>query len=313
MKTLLITHPACLQHDPGPLHPENPQRLRTVLQALEGEAFSYLIREQAPRATREQLLRAHSAEYVDHILAVVPANGEHYALDDDTILSSWSGEAALRAAGAVIAAVDEVALGHGHNAFCAVRPPGHHAEPEATSGFCLFSNVAIGALHARAAHAYQRIAVIDFDVHHGNGTEEVLRHHGGFFYASTHQRGIYPFTGENEDGATQDGAMLVNISLPPESGGDSFRAAYDEIILPRLRAFSPDFLLISAGFDGHAADPMADLQLGRADFDWLTRQLAEVARDYCGNRLVSVLEGGYDLAALRSCTQSHLRILMGDD
>jgi acetoin utilization deacetylase AcuC-like enzyme len=311
MNTLLLSHPVCLRHDSGPHHPESADRLKAIMQALEAEEFSYLIRETAPKATREQLLRAHSAAYIDHIFGMLPPPGEYREIDDDTVISCHSGEAALYAAGAVCAAVDEVAAGHCHNAFCAVRPPGHHAERDGTSGFCLFNNAAVGALHAMAARGFKRVAVVDFDVHHGNGTEAILRPHAGTFYASSHQAEMFPFTGGADDSGQEGGAVIVNVPLPAESGSEAFRRAYGTVILPRLRAFAPDFLIISAGFDGHAADPMADLRLQRGDFDWVTGQLLQVAKEFCGLRLVSVLEGGYDIHALAACVASHLHILMG--
>jgi acetoin utilization deacetylase AcuC-like enzyme len=311
MHTLLLTHPDCLRHDTGVAHPECADRLRAITHALEREEFCYLIREAAPKATREQLLLAHSADYIDRIHALLPQQGEYFYLDDDTVISAHSFDAALRAAGSVVAAVDEIAAGRCENAFCAVRPPGHHAERDSTMGFCLFSNAAIGALHAKAAHGYARVAVVDFDVHHGNGTQEVLRPHAGTFYASTHQQDLFPFSGEADDFGAEGGALLVNAPLPADSGPQAFRHAYEAVILPRLRAFAPDFLFISAGFDGHAADAMSDLQLHVQDFDWVTRRLLEVAQEYSGMRLVSVLEGGYDLPALTACVASHLRILMG--
>ncbi|MEI7611248.1 MAG: histone deacetylase family protein, partial [Rhodospirillaceae bacterium] len=216
-----------------------------------------------------------------------------------------------RSAGAVVAAVDEVAAGRCRNAFCAVRPPGHHAEPDQAMGFCLFSNAAIGALHARAAHGYQRVAVVDFDVHHGNGTQRVLWGVPGTFYASTHQIDAFPYTGTPEETGAPGGGVIVNVPLVSGSDSDAFRTAYAEIILPRLRAFAPDFLLISAGFDAHAADPIAHMRLHVSDFEWLTRELAAVAAASANNRIVSVLEGGYDTRALAACVAAHLRVLMG--
>ncbi len=309
MSTLLFTHPICLRHDTGEYHPECADRLKAVLAVLEGEEFSLLLREEAPIATREQLLRAHLAEHVDHVFSVVPPPGEQYHIDPDTVLSSQSGDAALRSAGAVIAAVDAVATGQVRNAFCAVRPPGHHAERDAAMGFCLFNNAAIGALHARDAHGCQRVAIIDFDVHHGNGTQHILWDEPGMFYASTHQENAYPNTGlaEEKGGA----GRMLNVPLPAGSGSDMFRQAFDDVILPKLRDFQPDFLLISAGFDAHAADPMAHLRLKTSDFRWATERLLDVARDTARNRVVSVLEGGYDINALAASVAEHVRALMG--
>jgi acetoin utilization deacetylase AcuC-like enzyme len=301
MNTLLLTHPACLRHDTGAAHPESAERLKVILRALEAEEFCYLIRDTAPKATREQLLTAHSPAYLDKILSLHPAPGGHLHLDHDTVISADSAEAALYAAGAVIAAVDEVAQRRCHNAFCAVRPPGHHAEPELTSGFCLFSNVAIGALHARTVHGFQRVAVVDFDVHHGNGTQAVLSSHPAMFYASSHQQDLFP----NSAAAERAGPYVVNVALPAGSGSDEFRQAYTQTILPRLRAYAPDFLLISAGFDGHATDPLSDLRLQAGDFAWVTRELLASCL-----RVVSVLEGGYELAGLSASVAAHVRALM---
>jgi len=310
MHTLLLTHPDCLRHDTGAAHPECADRLRAITHTLEREEFCYLIREAAPKATREQLLLAHSEAYIHRIQSLLPPEGRHNYIDEDTVISAHSFDAALRAAGSVVAAIDEIAAGRCENAFCAVRPPGHHAGRNSTSGFCVFSNAAIGALHAQKAHGYKRVAVVDFDVHHGNGTQEVLGRHGGTFYASTHQQDLFPLTGDaDEEGA--GGAVVVNAPLPADSGSAAFRHAYEHVILPRLRAFAPDFLIVSAGFDGHAADPMSDLQLHVHDFEWVTRCLVAIAKEFCGLRLVSVLEGGYDIAALTACVAAHLRVLMG--
>ena len=311
MPTLLFTHSACIQHDTGEYHPECSDRLRSILHVLDHQDFFYLLREEAPRVTEEQLLRAHTQAHIDHILSSVPVDDEIFELDSDTFISRHSGEAALRAAGAVVAAVDEVAAGRCRNAFCAVRPPGHHAEPDAAMGFCLFSNAAIGALHARAVHGYQRVAVIDFDVHHGNGTQRILWDVPGTFYASTHQIDAFPYSGTPEETGGPGGGLVVNVPLAAGSDSEVFRAAYEGTILPRLRAFAPDFLLVSAGFDAHAADPIAHLRLHVADFEWITRELAAVAAEYANHRIVSVLEGGYDTRALAASVAAHLRVLMG--
>lgn len=310
MATLLLTHPACLLHDPGDYHPESAERLRAINHILEHEDFFFLMRDEAPRVTTEQLLRAHSLEYIDHILSAIPEDGALTQIDDDTFLSSGSSEAVLRAAGAVCAAVDDVAGGRCNNAFCAVRPPGHHAERDTSMGFCFFSNVAIGALHARDAHGFKRVAVIDFDVHHGNGTQQILWDEPGMFYASTHQEDAFPYSGTADEHGHPGGATIINVPLPAGSGSAAFRDAYSRIILPGLRQFAPEFLLISAGFDGHAADPLAHLRLQVADFDWLTRELLAMARDSFGRRVVSVLEGGYETRALAACVAAHVRALM---
>jgi acetoin utilization deacetylase AcuC-like enzyme len=306
MPTLLFTHPACLEHDPGAGHPECPDRLRAIMTALGSPAFAALGRREARRAEAEELTRVHPADYVRQVLAAVPERGRAY-LDGDTALSPGSGEAALRAAGAACAAVDAVATGEAANAFCAVRPPGHHAEPMVPMGFCLFNNAAVAALHARVAHGHQRVAVIDFDVHHGNGTQAAFEQDPGLFYASTHQSPLYPGTGR----ASETGVgNIVNLPLPPGSDGARFRQAVTGHLLPALDAFKPDFLVISAGFDAHRADPLAQLALEEADYAWVTRELTALAGRHCGGRLVSTLEGGYDLAALAASAAAHVRELM---
>jgi acetoin utilization deacetylase AcuC-like enzyme len=307
MTTALYTHQACLEHDPGLGHPECPARLRSVLAALEAPSFEALDRREAPRATIEQLVRVHPEEFVRALLAAVPQQGRA-GIDADTILSPGSGEAALRAAGAVCAAVDAVATGEVANAFCAVRPPGHHAEPAQAMGFCLFNNVAVGALHARAAHGLRRIAMVDFDVHHGNGNETVARGDADLFYASTHQWPLYPGTGAALDHGRHNN--LVNACLRPGAGSEQFRAAIESQVLPALDAFRPDLILVSAGFDAHADDPLAQLDLEEYDYAWVTQQLLKLARLRCDGRLVSSLEGGYDLDALAASAQAHVSALM---
>jgi acetoin utilization deacetylase AcuC-like enzyme len=306
MATLLFTHPACLQHDPTPGHPESPERLTAILAALEGPEFAGLIRREAPRAERAAIERVHPANFVERHLAAVPESG-YVAIDGDTILSPASGEAALRAAGALCAAVDAVMAGEGTNAFCAVRPPGHHAEPSRAMGFCLFNNVAIGALHAKHAHGCERVAVIDFDVHHGNGTQAAFEQDATLFFASTHQWPLYPGTGRAEERGVGN---IVNVPLRPGSGSAQFREAMSGIILPALREFRPDFILISAGFDAHWEDPLANLEFTDEDFAWATREILGIARESCAGRVVSTLEGGYDLQALASSASAHVKELM---
>jgi acetoin utilization deacetylase AcuC-like enzyme len=306
MTTLLITHEACLGHDPGRGHPESPARLKAVLSALKAPAFAGLERRSAPLAQVEQIARVHARLYVDRVLQAIPSSG-YVGFDPDTIASPGSGEAALRAAGAVTAAVDAVVAGEVRNAFCAVRPPGHHAEAGRPMGFCLFNNVAVGAEQARKVHNLGRIAVVDFDVHHGNGTQHMFQRDADLFYASTHQWPFYPGTGAADETGVGN---IVNVPLAPMSGSPEFRAAMTEIVLPELRRFRPDLLLISAGFDAHADDPLASLRLGEADFEWVTRALMAVADECCGGRLVSTLEGGYDLSALAASAAAHVRALM---
>ena len=306
MTTLLYTHPACLEHDPGRYHPESPDRLRAVLAALATAEFAGLERREAPEAAIEDLARVHPRGFVERLLAAVPAAG-HAGIDADTVLCPASGRAALRAAGAVVAAVDAVVAGEADNAFCAVRPPGHHAEPLRAMGFCLFNNVAIGALRAQAAHRLARVAVIDFDVHHGNGTQARFWDDPGLFYASTHQSPLYPGTGAASESGVGN---IVNVPLPPLGGSRQFRLGFSAEILPALDAFRPQMVLISAGFDGHKSDPLAQLMLDEADYTWATAELVALARRHAEGRIVSTLEGGYDLAALGASTAAHLRALM---
>jgi len=307
MPTALITHPACLEHDVGPWQPECPDRLRAVLRGLEGEGFADLLREGAPLATLDQLARVHPAEYVRAILAIRPALGETVALDADTAMSAGSAEAALRAAGGAVAGVDAVMEGWARAVFVATRPPGHHAEPTRPMGFCLFNNVAVGAEQARKGHGLARVAVVDFDVHHGNGTQHMFERDADLFYASTHQWPFYPGTGAADETGIGN---IVNVPLAPMSGSREFRAAMTEIVLPALERFRPDLLLISAGFDAHADDPLASLRLGEADYEWATRALMAVADACCRGRIVSTLEGGYDLPALAASAAAHVRALM---
>jgi len=306
MTTWLFTHPACLTHEMGPHHPESPDRLRAILAALEAAEFAPLVRHEAPAATVDSLAFVHDRGFVEAVLAAIPKAGI-VALDPDTSVSSGSGEAALRAAGAVVAAVDAVLAGAAGNAFCAVRPPGHHAEASAAMGFCLFNNVAVAAEHARRQHGLRRVAVMDFDVHHGNGTQHMFETDGDLFYASTHQSPLYPGTG---DAAERGVGNICNAPLPPGAGSAEFRAAMSGIVLPALDRFAPELLLISAGFDAHHADPLANLELETADFAWATAMLRGVADRHCQGRLVSTLEGGYDLEALAASAAAHVGALM---
>ncbi len=304
---LLLTHRACLNHDPGAYHPECPDRLRAVLKALDGEEFSELIRDQAPQATEEQLTRVHPANYVTAILGIRPEPGETVPLDGDTIMGWGSAEAALRSAGAAIAATDAVMRGEFRHAFCATRPPGHHAEPARPMGFCFFANAAVAARHAQAVHGAKKVAVVDFDVHHGNGTQACFESDPTLFYASSHQWPLYPGTGAAEE---RGAGNIFNAPLPPGADGEAFRNAWATKLLPELDRFAPDLIVISAGFDAHARDPLAQMRLREPDFAWLTAELCTLADRHCRGRVVSLLEGGYDLEALASSTAAHVRVLM---
>ena len=307
MGTILYTHAACLEHDPGGAHPECPARLTAVLEALAGDRFDGLDRREAPRASVEQIARVHPLDHVERILAAIPADG-YLGLDADTIVSPGSGEAVLRASGAVCAAVEAVLRGDAANAFCAVRPPGHHAEATVPMGFCLFNSVAVAAAHARAAHGLRRIAVVDFDVHNGNGTQAMFHDDADLFYASTHQSPLYPGSGSvRETGCDNN---IVNAPLPPGAGSAAFRDAMTAVVLPALRRFSPEFVLVSAGFDAHGDDPLAGLCFTDDDYRWVTLALMGVADSCCQGRLVSTLEGGYDLAALGRSAAAHVGALM---
>jgi len=308
MPTALITHPACLDHDMGEHHPECPDRLRAVLAALEAEEFADLLREAAPQATKEQLTRVHPANYVDAILSIRPTEHETVQLDADTAMSHGSAEAALRAAGAAVAAVDAVMEGWARAAFAATRPPGHHAEPTRPTGFCMFNNAAVAALHARARWGIQRVAVVDFDVHHGNGTQAMFAADPDLFYASSHQHPCYPGTGTASERGTANN--IVNAPLRHGSDDTAIRAAWSNIILPELDRFAPGLLIVSAGFDAHKADPLAQLRLETTDFTWVTQELLGIAAAHCNGRLVSCLEGGYDLHALAASAAAHVRTLM---
>lgn len=307
MSTWLITHPACLEHDTGPGHPESIARLQTVLAALEAPEFQFLQRQEAPQATIDQIARVHDRSYVEELLASVPEDG-HRMLDNDTVISPGSGEAALRAAGALCMAVDAVMAGEAERVFCAVRPPGHHAEAAKAMGFCLFNNVAVGALHARDRWKLRRIAVVDFDVHHGNGTQDIFWSDPSVLYSSTHQMPLYPGTGaKNETGAAN---TIVNAPLSSGDGGTQFREAFESVILPRINNFQPDLVLISAGFDAHRNDPLANLNLVEDDFAWVTGKLMDLADKHAKGRVVSLLEGGYDLEGLAKSAGAHVRALM---
>jgi acetoin utilization deacetylase AcuC-like enzyme len=306
MTTALYTHAACLEHDTGPGHPERIQRLSAVLQAVKGPEFEAVQWREAPLAEIAQIERVHDGDYVRHALASVPEKG-WMQLDGDTVMSPGSGEAALRAAGAVTAAVGAVLTGALKNAFCAVRPPGHHAERDVAMGFCIFNNIAIGAAEARAVHGLARVAVMDFDVHHGNGTQHMFDHDPNLFFASTHQMPLYPGTGARDERGVGN---VCNAPLPPGAGSEEFRAAMEKTVLPAIEAFRPELILISAGFDAHRRDPLASLEFETEDYRWATAQLCALAESCCSGRVVSTLEGGYDLAALGESAAAHLAALL---
>ena len=303
----LYTHAACLEHQPGPGHPESPARLQAVLAALDHDRFAALDRVEAPRATLEQLARVHASAHIERVFTAAPSDGLT-RLDADTAMSPGSLEAALRAAGAVCAAVDAALTGTAARAFCAVRPPGHHATRAAAMGFCLFHNVADGATQALAVHGLKRVAVVDFDVHHGNGTQDIFAREPRVLYASSHQMPLYPGSGDRSECGVGN---IVNAPLPPGTDSEEFRAQWHEALLPRIAAFRPQLILVSAGFDAHRLDPLANLDLDAEDYAWLTRRLAELADAHAGGRLVSSLEGGYSLTALRASTAAHVTALMG--
>ena len=305
MPVAVYTHAACLAHDTGPDHAERPARLLAVTEALFTAFPGTLDWREAPRASRGDLLRVHEASLLHTVLETRPV--ERVMLDPDTVLSPASAEAALRAAGAAVAAVDFVLAGDGMRAFCAVRPPGHHATADAAMGFCLFNNVAIAAAHAFAMHGLERVAIADFDVHHGNGTQAIFEHDPRVLFASSHQSPLYPDTGyANERGV----GNILNAPLPPQADSQAFRATWTHDLLPALDAFRPQLLLVSAGFDAHRRDPLAQLQLEADDYAWLTAGLRAIADRHASGRIVSTLEGGYDLQALEQCAVAHVGALL---
>ena len=303
MSLTVFSHSACLAHDTGPTHAESPARLAAVTAGLR-EAYPDLEWREAPRASRGQLLRVHTDLLLHSVLESRPS--ERIWLDPDTVLSPASAEAGLRAAGAVVAAVERVLNGEAKRAFCAVRPPGHHATCSAAMGFCLFNSIAVGAAHALDKFGLSRIAIADFDVHHGNGTQAIFEQEPRVMFASSHQMPLYPDSGHVSDRGVNN---IFNAPLPPGAGSVEFRKAWRTRLLPQLDAFRPQLVMISAGFDAHRRDPLAQLQLEAVDFDWITRELVAIANRHADGRVVSSLEGGYDLQALRESCIAHIGAL----
>ena len=307
MPTLLLSHRACLDHLTPMGHPERPDRLRAIERVLEAEKFQTLAREQAPLAPAEVIALCHPMDYIEALRNASPEEGL-VQLDGDTTMSPGSYEAALRAVGGGMQAVDEVMTGKASNAFVAVRPPGHHTEKARPMGFCLFNSAAIAARYAQKQHGAERAALIDFDVHHGNGSQDIFWSDRNVMYCSTHEMPLYPGTGAvGERGKFNN---IVNAPLSAGDGGDAFREAFEVTILPRLREFKPDILVISAGFDAHTRDPLANLNLVEADYAWVTQKLMEIADQYANGRVVSMLEGGYDLQGLAHSVDAHVTALM---
>ena len=307
MSTLLVTHANCSQHDMGEGHPERPERMRAIDRALESEIFQMLARDSAPRASVEALTRVHPADYVAALENASPKEGR-VRIDQDTSMSSGTWEAAIRSAGGAVFAVDEVMTRRIDNAFVATRPPGHHAEVSTPMGFCFFNNAAVAARHAQIVHGAERVAIVDFDVHHGNGTQDIFWNDKSVLYASSHEMPAYPGTGALGERGEHDN--IVNAPLRAGDAGEAFREAYETALLPRVEAFAPDLILVSAGFDAHVRDPLGNLRLREEDFAWITRKLMAIAQRRCGGRVVSVLEGGYDLTGLARSVAAHVGALM---
>jgi acetoin utilization deacetylase AcuC-like enzyme len=308
MTTLLLTHRASLDHLTPPGHPERPDRIRAVDQVLSESRFDKLVREDAPEGTLDLVRLCHDEHYVEELRRIAPDKGLIY-LDGDTSMSPGTWEAVMRGVGGAVAATDAVMSGAADNAFVAMRPPGHHAETNRPMGFCLFDHAAIAARHAQRKYGIARAAVVDFDVHHGNGTQEIFWADPTMMYCSTHQMPLFPGTGASGERGEHD--TIVNAPLAPNDGSAKFRAAFENLILPQLQKFAPEFIVISAGFDAHRRDPLANINLDAEDFGWVTRKLMDVAHSSAGGRVVSVLEGGYDLQGLKESVAAHVTALMG--
>ncbi len=303
MTTLILHHDDCMAHDPGASHPESSARLRAVLGAVRGIAGTEML--PAPLASHEQIMRVHGEEYWEQVVAAEPASGQ-VALDPDTLLSPGSVNAALRGSGAACFAVDQIFSGKAKNAFCATRPPGHHAEAALAMGFCLLNHVAVAARHALALKLAKRVAIVDFDVHHGNGTQAIFEQSPEVFFASSHQMPLYPGTGYPDEVGCGN---ILNMPLEANTGSKEFRLAWTQLGLPALHAFAPDLILVSAGFDAHAGDPLAQLKLKDSDYSWITTAICAYANKSCGGRVISVLEGGYNLEALAGSARAHVKAL----
>ncbi|MES5044605.1 histone deacetylase family protein [Rhizobium nepotum] len=311
MATRLYEHPIFLEHITPEGHPERPDRLRSLNIALEHPNFERLVRKQAPQANEDAVLLAHPEEHLLSVMRQIPEeDGEINRVEADTYVSPKSLQAALTGIGAAMAAVDDVFTGAADNVFVAARPPGHHAETAKAMGFCLFNNAAIAARHAQKVHGAERVAIIDWDVHHGNGTQDIFWNDTSVLFCSTHQMPLYPWSGDkNETGVKNN---VVNAPLSPNTGSDHFREAFKSRVLPAIADFSPDLIIISAGFDAHHRDPLAQINLVGEDFDWATGRLLEMADKYASNRVVSLLEGGYDLEGLAESAAMHiLRMMKG--
>ena len=300
MSTIIIQHDDCLRHNPGVKHPESTQRIKAVLGGLEGlKGLQHL---PAPLATVEEITRVHPIEFWAGLRAVEPSEG-NVAIDPDTFLNNGSIDAALRASGGLCFAIDQILDDKALTAFCAVRPPGHHSEAEKAMGFCLLNHVAIGAMHALETPAIKRVAIIDFDVHHGNGTQAVFEQNPDVMYISSHQMPLYPGTGYMEETGCGN---ILNLPLAAGDGSEAFRNAWSKLGLPAIHSFEPDLILISAGFDAHERDPLAQLEVQDEDFRWITEELCDLATDSCQGRVASILEGGYDMQALASAARAHV-------
>ncbi len=308
MTTLLVSHRSSLDHQTPPGHPERPDRIRAIEQVLGESRFDTLVREQAPEGSLDLVRLCHNEHYIEELRHIAPKSGMIY-LDGDTSMSPGTWEAAMRGVGGAVAATDAVMSGTHDNAFVAMRPPGHHAETNRPMGFCLFDHAAIAARHAQRKYGIARAAVVDFDVHHGNGTQDIFWSDPSVMYCSTHQMPLFPGTGARSERGEHD--TIVNAPLAPEDGSAKFRAAFENVILPQLQKFSPELIIVSAGFDAHYRDPLASINLRADDFGWVTRKLMDVADASAGGRIVSVLEGGYDLQGLKESVAAHVTALMG--